>query len=88
MLHALSLLMIALLVAVSLYPLANKLRLPFSLLLVLAGMAAASIIDYFNFDIGLRWFHVHTIAITVLLPPLVFESALHMPWQQLKKGRA
>ncbi len=67
-----------LLIAAVVAMVARKLRLPYSVGLVLAG-------------IGLTFVHPFDLPITkeliftVLLPPLIFEAALFIPWKELKR---
>lgn len=58
---------------------ATRLRLPYSVGLVLAGIALASLPLHASFPSTPRLLFV------VLLPPLVFETAYHMPWRALRR---
>ncbi|HUA80179.1 MAG TPA: sodium:proton antiporter [Dyella sp.] len=58
---------------------ATRLRLPYSVGLVLAGVALASLPLHANFPITQR------LLFLVLLPPLVFETAYHMSWRALRR---
>ena len=64
-----------LLIAVVVEPVANRLRLPFSLLLVIVGYVFSEIVVSLGFDTGLRWHHFHDLIFFVFLPVLIFESA-------------
>src|ERR1700689_4796563 len=57
----------------------SRLHLPYTVGLVLAGMAL-----YF-FHIYLKWHLSKDLIFSVFLPPLVFEAALFINWQQFKK---
>src|ERR1700676_696593 len=57
----------------------RRLHLPYTVGLVLAGMAL-----YF-FHIHLKWHLSKDLIFSVFLPPLVFEAALFINWQQFKK---
>ncbi len=72
-----------LLIAVMLEPLAQRLRLPSSLLLAAAGFAGASLIVAAGIDTGLRWQYFHDLAFYVVLPLLIFESALRIDARRL-----
>ncbi len=70
--------MMMLLVAVICRPLARYVFLPFSALLVLVGFVGSELIVGAGVDIGLRWHHFHDLVLLVLLPVLIFESALNI----------
>ncbi|WP_051559975.1 cation:proton antiporter [Marinobacterium jannaschii] len=72
-----------LLFAVVLAPLAQKLHLPYSLVLVLGGFVGSELVTMAGVDLGLRWQHFHQLVFYVFLPALVFESALHMDGRSL-----
>jgi monovalent cation:H+ antiporter, CPA1 family len=59
--------------------LCRRLHLPYTVGLVLAGMAL-----YF-FHINLKWHLSKDLIFSVFLPPLVFEAALFINWRQFKK---
>jgi len=59
--------------------LTRRVGLPYTVGLVLAGMAL-----YF-FHIHLKWHLSKDLIFSVFLPPLVFEAALFINWQQFKK---
>src|SRR6202790_654177 len=59
--------------------LSRRLHLAYTVGLVLAGMAL-----YF-FHIHLKWHLSKDLIFSVFLPPLVFEAALFINWQQFKK---
>jgi monovalent cation:H+ antiporter, CPA1 family len=59
--------------------LSRRLHLPYTVGLVLAGMAL-----YFV-HIHLKWHLSRDLIFTVFLPPLVFEAALFINWQEFKK---
>jgi len=59
--------------------LSRRLHLPYTVGLVLAGMAL-----YF-FHIHLKWHLSKDLIFSVFLPPLVFEAALFINWQEFKK---
>ena len=73
--RALGLLGLAILVALA----ARRLRLPYTVGLVLAGAALA----LFRVDAGLAL--THDLIFDVVLPPLLFEAALNLHWSELKR---
>ena len=75
-----------LLVAAAAHPLAEKLRIPFSALLLLIGVLAAEVIGILDFDTGLRWYHFKDIIFNIFLPILIFESALNINSRVLRQN--
>jgi monovalent cation:H+ antiporter, CPA1 family len=73
--RALGLLGLAILVALA----ARRLRLPYTVGLVLAGAALAA----FRIDAGLAL--THDLIFDVVLPPLLFEAALNIHWPELRR---
>ncbi len=73
--RALSLLGLAILVALA----ARRLRLPYTVGLVLAGASLA----LFRVDSGLAL--THDLIFDVMLPPLLFEAALNIRWGELRR---
>jgi CPA1 family monovalent cation:H+ antiporter len=71
----LGLLVIAILVAI----IARRLRLPYTVGLVLAGVALALT----RYDSGIRL--THDIIFDLILPPLLFEAAINIHWQELRR---
>jgi CPA1 family monovalent cation:H+ antiporter len=59
--------------------LSRRLRMPYTVGLVLAGMGL-----YF-FHIFIKWQLSKELIFSVFLPPLVFEAALYIPWREFKK---
>ena len=76
--HIILMFMAMLLFALVLAPLAKRMHLPFSALLVLGGFFGSELIVLAGFDTGLRWNHFHDIIFFLLLPALIFESAINM----------
>jgi CPA1 family monovalent cation:H+ antiporter len=74
--QALGLFTAMLLAALLAEPLARRLRLPFSALLVVFGFLGGQAVDLAGVDTGLRWFHFHDLVLFVLLPVILFESAV------------
>jgi monovalent cation:H+ antiporter, CPA1 family len=73
--RALGLLALAILVALA----ARRLRLPYTVGLVLAGAALAG----FRINAGLAL--THDLIFDVVLPPLLFEAALNLRWKELRR---
>ena len=84
--ESVSILMIFLLFAVLTAPLAKRLGIPFSALLVIEGFLGSELIVALGFDLGLRWHHVRDLVSYVLLPVLIFESALNIDARLLFKN--
>ena len=77
-----------LLLAALLYPLAQKLHLPYSLVLVAGGFIGSEILVAAGVDTGLRWHHFNDLVFYVFLPVLIFEAALHMDGRLLLRNLA
>ena len=75
LIRALSLLGLAILVALA----ARRMRLPYTVGLVLAGAALAG----FRVNAGLAL--THDLIFDVVLPPLLFEAALNLRWKELRR---
>ena len=72
-------LVLLLLVAAAVSMLGRKLRLPYTVGLVLSGIALA--LSPLSLDIGLT----RALIFTAFLPPLLFEAALQIPWRELRR---
>ena len=59
--------------------LSRRLRMPYTVGLLLAGMGL-----YF-FHVFIKWQLSKELVFSVFLPPLVFEAALFIPWREFKK---
>src|SRR5580704_11101750 len=59
--------------------LSRRLRLPYTVGLVLAGMAL------YVLQIHIKWHLSKDLIFSVFLPPLVFEAALFIDWREFKK---
>ena len=77
--HTIEIAEFLLLVAAVVAVLANRLRVPYSVGLVLAGIALAFF--PFSADVPLT----KDLIFTTLLPPLVFEAAFQLPWKPLRR---
>jgi len=75
---SIGLLVVAILVAIA----ARRLRLPYTVGLVVAGMSMA----ISHIDLGMSL--THDIIFDVILPPLLFEAALNLHWGELKRDAA
>jgi CPA1 family monovalent cation:H+ antiporter len=73
--HTLGLLTVAILVAIA----ARRFSLPYTVGLVVAGIALA----FSRFDVGVRL--THDVIFDVILPPLLFEAAINIPWHELRR---
>lgn len=59
--------------------LVKRIRLPYTVALVLVGLAFAFLpADFVNLDINAE------LILSILVPPLLFEATLHIPWKKLK----
>jgi CPA1 family monovalent cation:H+ antiporter len=72
------LLVVAIIVAIA----ARRLRLPYTVGLVVAGMSLA----FSRIDLGIAL--THDIIFDVILPPLLFEAALNLRWNKLRRDAA
>ncbi len=62
--------------------LARRLRLPYTVGLVLTGLALALT----RVDLGVAL--THDVIFDVILPPLLFEAAISIPWSELRRDLA
>ena len=83
---SITILMLFLLLAVLSAPLAKRLGIPFSALLVIEGFLGSELIVALGFDLGLRWYHFQNLAFYILLPVLIFEAALNIETKLLLKN--
>lgn len=67
-----------LLAALVVEPLAQRLRLPSSAVLVLGGFLGSEAVVAAGVDLGLRWHHFRDLVLFVLIPVLVFAAALRI----------
>ena len=66
-----------LLLAMLAEPIAKRLKLPFSSLLVVLGFLGSELIVFLGFDTGLRWDDFVGIILHLLVPIIIFESAFN-----------
>ena len=83
---SITILILFLLMAVFTASLAKRIGLPFSALLVIEGFIGSELIVALGFDLGLRWYHFHDLVFFILLPILIFESALNIDARLLLKN--
>jgi len=76
--HVVLMFMVMLLFSVLAVPLARCMHLPFSAILILGGFLGSELIVAVGLDTGLRWHHFHDLIFFMLLPALIFESALNL----------
>jgi len=76
---------VALLLALLLQIPARWLHLPLGSLLVLLGFGGSEVLVAAGFDLGLRWENFHQIVFFILIPVLLFESALRLDWHALAR---
>ncbi len=69
---------ILLAIAAGVAVLASRLRFPFTVALVLAGFGAALLGDLVEVEVS------PDLILGLLVPPLLFEATLHLPWKKLK----
>lgn len=78
---------ILLLLAVIAEPVANKLGLPHSSVLVVLGIVSAyTATQGFDIDTGLRSTNFHQLVFFIFLPVLIFEAAYNLPQQTLREN--
>jgi len=85
--NAFLLIIFLLIVSTLLEPLAEKLRVPFSVVLVLTGYIGSEItIGVLDVDTGIRWDNFKTIIFYVILPILIFQSAIEINLRTLLRN--
>ncbi len=86
MISSLMIFMAMLLIAMLVEPLSERLRFPFSALLVLVGFIGSEAIVAFGFDTGLRYETFNDLILHLFVPILVFESAFNIHAKSLFKN--
>ena len=86
--HTALFLMALLLVAALVEPLAKKIHLPFSIILVIIGFIGSElVVKKLEIDTGIRWDNFGTIIFYFILPVLIFQAALEIDikllWQNI-----
>jgi CPA1 family monovalent cation:H+ antiporter len=85
--HTALFLMALLLVAALVEPLAKKIHLPFSILLVIIGFIGSElVVNKLGIDTGIRWDNFGTIIFYFILPILIFQAALEIDIKFLWKN--
>lgn len=85
--HTALFLMALLLVAELVEPLAKRIHLPFSILLIIIGFIGAEVVvKGLDVDTGIRWDNVGTIIFYFILPILIFQAALEIDIKLLWKN--
>ena len=85
--HTALFLMMLLLVAAVVEPLAKKLPVPFSVVLVIIGfMGSELVVKTLGVDTGIRWDNFGTIIFYFVLPILIFQAALEIDLKLLWKN--
>jgi monovalent cation:H+ antiporter, CPA1 family len=68
-----------LLIAYLLGPLAEKIHMPFSIILVMLGFIGSELVTkVFGLDTGINWENFHTIIFYLILPILIFQEAIEI----------
>ena len=83
--HIILLFMVMLLVAILIEPLAQRIKLSFSAVLVLTGYFMSEAFVAAGIDTGIRWNNFQDIISYMLIPVLVFEAACQIRLQELIK---
>ena len=86
MLETIVIFAVLILVAMLIEPLATRIKLPFSSLLVLLGFVGSELIVLLGFDTGFRWHHFVDIILHLLVPIIVFESAFNANTKALREN--
>ncbi|MFK8031493.1 MAG: cation:proton antiporter [Gammaproteobacteria bacterium] len=76
---------VMLLLALLAIPVARWLRLPLGGVLVVLGFVVSELVIYFGYDTGISWRSFRDLVLYVLLPVLVFASALRVDTSSLKR---
>jgi len=85
--HTALFLMALLLVAALVEPLAKKIHLPFSIILVIIGFIGSElVVKKLEIDTGIRWDNFGTIIFYFILPVLIFQAALEIDIKLLWKN--
>jgi len=75
------------LIAVLFEPIADKKRIPFSIILILIGFIGSEIaVKIFGIDTGIRWHNFHTIIFYIILPVFIFQAAIEIDINLLWKN--
>ncbi|MCB8977883.1 MAG: Na+/H+ antiporter [Ardenticatenaceae bacterium] len=72
-------LMVLLFIAAMVAIVVRRIRLPYTVALVLVGLVLSFFPNFLDLSVS------SDLILAILVPPLVFEATLHIPWRQLKK---
>ncbi|MCG8672973.1 MAG: sodium:proton antiporter [Pseudomonadales bacterium] len=78
--------MAMLFIAIIIEPLAEKINIPITAVLVVVGFLGSEALVYIGVDTGLRWYSFNDLVLHVFVPVLVFESAYNMHEKVLLKN--
>ncbi|MCA9916520.1 MAG: Na+/H+ antiporter [Anaerolineales bacterium] len=71
--------MILLFIAAMVAIVVRRIRLPYTVALVLVGLVLSFFPNFLGFSVS------SDLILAILVPPLIFEATLHIPWRSLKK---
>lgn len=74
------------LLSLAMQPLARRLRIPLPLLLVATGFGLSELLVALAIDTGLRWHSFSDVVIHVLVPLVIFRSALSRNWADVRSA--
>ena len=72
-------LMVLLFIAAMVAIVVRRIRLPYTVALVLVGLVLSFFPNFLGFSVS------SDLILAILVPPLIFEATLHIPWRKLKK---
>lgn len=72
-------LMVLLFIAAMVAIVVRRIRLPYTVALVLVGLVLSFFPNFLGFTVS------SDLILAILVPPLIFEATLHIPWAKLKK---
>ncbi|MBK8904851.1 MAG: Na+/H+ antiporter [Anaerolineaceae bacterium] len=72
-------LMVLLFIAAMVAIVVRRIRLPYTVALVLVGLVLSFFPNFLDFTVS------SDLILAILVPPLIFEATLHIPWRRLKK---
>ncbi|VAW33470.1 hypothetical protein MNBD_CHLOROFLEXI01-753 [hydrothermal vent metagenome] len=72
-------LMVLLFIAAMVAIVVRRTRLPYTVALVLVGLVLSFFPNFLGFSVS------SDLILAILVPPLIFEATLHIPWRKLKK---
>ena len=71
--------MVLLFIAAMVAIIVRRIRLPYTVALVLVGLVLSFFPNFLGFTVS------SDLILAILVPPLIFEATLHIPWRKLKK---